>query len=282
MNLVSIYSPFNESVPAFGASVTNAYVDTRTVGADIINNSWGYAPQRPGDVDYAFIDNFATPNFAAASLELYNLAAFGRNVLGTIVVQSAGNSYQLGDDTNLHNFQNSRYIITVAASDYFGQAASYSSPGASILVTAPGGENGGATGIFTTDRAGAAGYSPSDYIFLTGTSFAAPIVSGVVALMLEANPNLGYRDVQEILAYSARHIGADWSNLEFNGANNWNGGGLHYDTGLRRFGFGLVDATAAVRLAETWGPAHTIANLQELVFTRTPNKAIPDNNFVWH
>ena len=279
VDLVSIYSPLNESVPAFGSSATNAYAYARTVGADIVNDSWGFAPQRPGNADYAFVDSFATPNFAAAGRELYNLAAFGRGTLGTIVVQSAGNSYQFGDDTNLHNFQNSRYIITVAASDNFGRAASYSSPGTSILVTAPGGENGGATGIFTTDRVGAAGYSSSDYMFLAGTSFAAPIVSGVVALMLEANPNLGYRDVQEILAYSARHIGADWSNLEFNGADNWNGGGLHYDVGLRRFGFGLVDATAAVRLAETWGPAHTAANLQELAFTRTPNTAIPDNNF---
>ena len=278
VDLVSIYSPFNESVPAFGASVTNAYADARAVGADIINDSWGYAPQRPGDANYAFIDSFATANFAAVGLELYSLAAFGRDALGIIVVQSAGNSYKLGDDTNLHNFQNSRYIITVAASDYFGQAASYSSPGTSILVTAPGGENGGATGILTTDRVGTAGFSTSDYTFLTGTSFAAPIVSGVVALMLEANPNLGYRDVQEILAYSARQIGADLSNLEFNGADNWNGGGLHYDMDLRRFGFGLVDATAAVRLAETWGAAHTIANLQELSFTRTPNTAIPDNN----
>ncbi len=253
--------------------------DARTVGADIVNDSWGFAPQRSGNVNYAFVDSFATPNFAAAGQELHNLAAFGRGTLGTIVVQSAGNSYKFGDDTNLHNFQNSRYIITVAASDYFGQAASYSSPGTSILVTAPGGENGGATGIFTTDRVGAAGYSATDYMFLAGTSFAAPIVSGVVALMLEANPNLGYRDVQEILAYSARHIGANSSNLEFNGADNWNGGGLHYDGTLRKFGFGLVDALAAVRLAETWGAAHTVANLQELSFTRTPNMAIPDNNF---
>lgn len=280
VDLVSIYSPLSGSVLAFGASVANAFANARTAGIDIINDSWGFAPQKPGNANYAFVDNFATPNFAAAGQELYNLAAFGRGALGAIVVQSAGNGYKFGDDTNLHSFQNSRYIITVAASDYFGQAASYSSPGTSILVTAPGGENGGATGIFTTDRVGAAGYSPSDYTFLAGTSFAAPIVSGVVALMLEANPNLGYRDVQEILAYSARHIGDDWTNLEFNGADNWNGGGLHYDGTLRKFGFGLVDAMAAVRLAETWGAApHTVANLQELSFTRTPHTAIPDNNF---
>ena len=82
------------------------------------------------------------------------------------------------------------------------------------------------------------------------------MVAGVTALILQANPKLGYRDVQEILAYSARENDPDakkdnsgkdtWA---FNGAKNWNGGGLHVN---HDYGFGLVDATAAVRLAETW------------------------------
>lgn len=276
--LVSIYSPLSESVSTFGLRVANAYSYARTADADVVNDSWGFGNLFLGGANYAFVDNFGGPNYAAAGRELHDLAALGRGGLGTIVVQSAGNSYGYGDDTNLHNFQNSRYIITVAASDYFGQAAAYSSPGASILVTAPGGERGGASGIVSTDRVGPAGYTSSDYGFLAGTSFSAPIISGVVALMLEANPGLGYRDVQEILAYSAIRIDADWSNWDFNGADNWNGGGLHFDAALRQFGFGLVDATAAVRLAETWGPAHTVSNLQELSFTRAPKAAIPDNH----
>jgi len=39
---------------------------------------------------------------------------------------------------------------------------------------------------------------------MNGTSSAAPIVSGVIALMLEANPNLTYRDIRIILAKTAR------------------------------------------------------------------------------
>lgn len=272
--LVSIYSPLNESISVFGSRVANAYSYALVAGMDVVNDSWGFGNLFFGGADYAFVDDFASPNFAAAGAALRDLAAFGRNGLGTIVVQSAGNSYGYGDDTNLHNFQNSRYIITVAASDYFGEAADYSSPGASILVTAPGGERGGATGIVSTDRVGTAGYSTSDYVFLAGTSFSAPTVAGIVALMLEANPGLGYRDVQEILAYSAVRIGDEWTS---NGAGSWNGGGLHFHAG-QQFGFGLVDAAAAVRLAETWGGAHTVANLQELSFTRTPNAAIPDND----
>jgi hypothetical protein len=97
----------------------------------------------------------------------------------------------------------------------------------------------------------------------SGTSAAAPMVAGVAALMLEANPRLGWRDVQEILAHTARHVGSpigggpvedeafSWS---FNGATTWNGGGLHFSND---YGFGLVDARAAVRLAESWRQQQT-------------------------
>ena len=83
-------------------------------------------------------------------------------------------------------------------------------------------------------------------------------MSGVVALMLEANRNLGYRDVQDILAYSARKVNDPATTWQTNLATNWNGGGLHYS---RDYGFGEVDARAAVRLAETWQGQKTITNL---------------------
>ena len=90
-----------------------------------------------------------------------------------------------------------------------------------------------------------------------GTSAASPTVAGVVALMLQANPNLGWRDVQEILSYSSRHVGSavgaarigyEDNAWTFNGADNWNGGGLHFSND---YGFGLVNTLAAVRLAES-------------------------------
>lgn len=277
-DLVSIYSPLNETPLTFGGAVANAFAYARFASVDVVNNSWGYGNYFQFDPNNAFLDNFDSSVFAAAGRELKTLAASGRDGLGTVVVQSAGNSFDWGDNTNLHSFQNSRYTITVAASDYFGSAARYSSPGASILVTAPGGGTSGASGIVTTDRAGSAGYVTSDYVFVAGTSFSSAIASGTVALMLQANPELGYRDVQEILAYSAVRLpqpGAQW---EFNAASNWNGGGLHFNSGVHRFGFGLIDATAAVRLAETWGSTHTLANLDEVTATSAPHVRIPDAN----
>ncbi len=281
-DLVSIYSSLTASSSLTAAEIPNAFA--YAANFDILNNSWGFAPQGTSFFalwgNWAFLDNFQTPTFSAAGTALANLAATGRHGLGTVVVQSAGNSFDLGDDTNLHNFQNSQYIITVAATDYLGNVTSYSSPGASVLVAAPGG--GGTdplSGIITTDRVGSAGEYLSDYASSEGTSFSAPIVSGVVALMLEANPNLGYRDVQEILAYSARITSASSNDWRYNGASNWNGGGLHYDALNHDLGYGLIDATAAVRLAETWGNSpHTTANRQQLSVTHSPALTIPDNS----
>jgi subtilisin-like proprotein convertase family protein len=178
-----------------------------------------------------------------------------------------------------------------------GWVSFYSTPGASNLVAAP--SNGGASSIWTTDRVGAEGYSDGasqapdnvdpDYTArFGGTSSAAPAVAGVVGLMLEANPDLGWRDVQEILAYTARHagtaIGSGVSGFEFdpwrfNAATTWNGGGLHFSND---YGFGLVDALAAVRLAETWTRQQTSANLTARVGgSWSGDLAIPDDDRAW-
>ena len=76
-----------------------------------------------------------------------------------------------------------------------------------------------------------------------GTSFAAPVVSGVVALMLEANASLSWRDVQGILATTSQKTDpsdASWAT---------NSVGLHHSY---KYGFGLVDAHAAVTAALSW------------------------------
>ncbi|MDB9529149.1 S8 family serine peptidase [Oscillatoria sp. CS-180] len=188
-------------------------------------------------------------------------ASSGRNGLGTILVKSAGNQRSDNRDVNDSSWNANKHTIVVAAVDQDGFVSSYSNPGAAILVAAFGSPTWGE--VVTTDRTGLYGYNTSsDYTFnFYGTSAAAPMVTGVAALMLEVNPNLGWRDVYDILAYSARHVGTEVGNgiryaedypWIFNGATNWNGGGLHFSND---YGFGLVDAKTAVRLAETWKTA---------------------------
>jgi subtilisin-like proprotein convertase family protein len=221
------------------------------VNVDVSNNSWGYGT--------AFSDNFQNASWAPIKNALQLGVTDGRDGLGTVFVFAAGNDRQYvagsgtldGDNTNDHNLTNSRFDIAVAASTQDGHIASFSTPGASILVTAPG------DSILTSSPDNGDGDRTNDFMFVSGTSFAAPIVSGVVAMMLEANPNLGDRDVQEILALSAHQIDPASSSWSVNGAANWNGGGhmVSHD-----FGFGLVDAHAAVRLAETWTGVRDAAN----------------------
>jgi subtilisin-like proprotein convertase family protein len=271
--LVSLYASFSSQWPT---EIVNAF--HYAAGMDVLNNSWGFNYLLETKTNWAFYDNANDPLFAPEFAALRELAATGRHGLGTVVVQSAGNDYNYGDDTNLHNFQNSRYIVTVGAVDASGEASYFSTTGASILVAAPGGAgNSDYESILTTDRSGAAGASSGNYAFVDGTSFAAPIVSGIVALMLEANPHLGYRDVQQILAYTAHQVGTStqWAT---NGAHDWNGGGLQYGDAVQATGFGEVDAAAAVRLAATWeGAPRTSANVVDVVGWKSVSTAIPDN-----
>ncbi|MFM2043332.1 MAG: hypothetical protein RLY86_1908 [Pseudomonadota bacterium] len=267
-DLVSLYDPLAGTASQFATSVNNAFLHAiRNV--DVLNNSWGFGNNFFSTPNSAFIDNFRTSPFNTSGALIARMAAEGRNGLGTVVVQSAGNSDRVGDDANLHNFQNSRFVITVAATDNQGRVASFSTPGSSILVAAPG------VDIVTSDRTGAAGYSAAgDSTTISGTSFSAPIVSGVVALMLEANPRLGYRDVQEILALSARETDLTNAGWRTTGAQGWNGGGQRYNESL---GFGLVDARSAVRLAESWWVQSTAANERVLSASRSQlSLTIPD------
>lgn len=242
------------------AGSSSQYADalSHALPFDVVNCSWGYSTP--------FQDNFRS-YWSSSAYAIENAVANGRGGLGTSIVFAAMNNRAAGDNVNYHNYQNSPYVITVGATDAYGKVASFSNPGAALLVAA------GGNGIVTDDRSGSSGWSSGDYVTASGTSYAAPAVSGVIALMLQANPDLGYRDVQQILAYSAKQtdpLSAGWA---INGAHDWNGGGLHFS---HDYGFGLVDATAAVRLAESWQVQSTYANLATMSVASGASAAIPD------
>lgn len=212
---------------------------------DVVNNSWGSTWPFAGDI----YD------------EVRQLAEEGRGGLGSVVLFANGNGRTEGEDGGLELKHNLPYVINVGAVQNNGVITGYSTAGADLLISAPGGAQTpqSATrpgnGIITTDRTGAQGYNPTsgsagDFTHdFNGTSAATPFVSGVVALMLEANPGLGYRDVQEILAKSARITDASGTNWRSTASGDWNGGGSLFS---RDYGFGMVDTHAAVRLAESY------------------------------
>ena len=214
---------------------------------DVVNNSWGFTG--------AFSDDRANPFFAETFPAITDAATNGRDGLGTVILFAAGNYRAEGDNANYHNLLNDTQTIAVGAIRSDGTYSGFSSKGANILVSAPG------EAILTTDAEGDDGYLPGDVVNISGTSFSTPAVAGVVALMLEANSRLGYRDIQEILANAARQIDADYADWQVNGAGHWNGGGMQFS---HQYGYGLVDAHAAVRLAESWAYQSTAATLDKV------------------
>jgi kexin len=189
----------------------------------------------------------------------------GRGGKGVIFTWAGGNGGS-GDNANYDGYANSRYTIAVGASGASGEKSSYSEEGSCILVNAPSSYASGA--ITTTDRTGSAGYSTGDYATdFGGTSSACPLAAGCIALMLQANPNLTWRDVQTILANTSTKnspTDAGWIT---------NGVGRQFN---HKFGFGRVNATAAVAAASTW--VSLPAEATPLSATETATISIPDNN----
>ena len=240
---------------AYGNGTVNATAFAhRNDITDIKNNSWG--PFDNGNY------HFMTPAEYAA---LETAATTGRGGLGTLFAWAAGNG-GTGDRVEYDPYAASRYTVAVGAISNLDSASSYNELGSSMLVVAH--SSGGSLGITTTDLTGSAGYSSGNYTSnFGGTSSASPLGAGVMALILEANPTLTRRDMHRILAESARKVDPSDPTWTTNAA----GFDISYS-----YGFGAIDAGAAVVLAETW------TNLPQEVSVASPtlavNQAIPDNN----
>ena len=142
----------------------------------------------------------------------------GRNGLGIVFVFAAGNNYPQGGNTNLKKFLQERFVIAVGAVREDGQRARYSAVGASLFVTAPGGDHIYESRYRIAQAGGGCKASGM------GTSIACPVVTGVIALMLEANPQLSWRDVQHIIAKTSTPITptpTDDTSEVINGAGFW-------------------------------------------------------------
>ena len=209
---------------------------------------------------------------------LSNALNQGRSGRGVVMVRSAGNDRTSGANANDDGYVSDPRVVAVVAVRIDGRVASYSEPGACVLVGAPSGDTG-LNGLLTTDLLGTRGanqlnFSPpyqdmNGYVFdslgFTHTSAAAPQIAGVVALILSANSNLTYRDVQQILILSSRHFDFADPDLTANGA-----GFLvsHND------GFGVPDAGVAVNLARSWISRPGLTNV---TLTATNVGAIADD-----
>ncbi|MFN7658944.1 MAG: S8 family serine peptidase, partial [Dolichospermum sp.] len=267
-------------------------------GASVISCSWGAsAVYFPLSIRQRAAISHATTN--------------GRNGKGCVIVFAAGNANRpingtineqnwprniVKANTNwLSGFAVHPDVITVSASTSLNKKAAYSNWGDNISVCAPSNnappgmwfqETGFVytqpafvsslfgLGILTADQLGAAGYDAGNFTNnFGGTSSATPIVAGVAALVLSANPDLTAQEVKQILQDTADKIIDNSSDPQL----NINGGTYDSNGHSQWFGYGKVNAAKAVRLAKQMGVLSEITNEQTQV-KNTQVLNIPDND----
>lgn len=182
--------------------------------ADIINNSW-------------------TASYFSDLLDnaIENALTNGRNGLGTIVIFIAGNSKkpQNPNTFGIYYPANSNNGITVVgAVKNDGSRGFFSCYGSKLDVVAPG------VDVIST-------YTNNTLRTDSGTSFAAPHVAGICALILSVNPCLSVKQVNDIIERTSKKVGNySYTNTTDRPNGTWN----------NEMGYGLVNAYEAVKLAQ--------------------------------
>ena len=183
---IMIVKGLDDSGTGLESTLANAIMYAANNGADVINASWG---------------GYGTSATVADAVRYaYNL--------GAVVVAAAGNS---ADDARNYYPANLEEAITVAAATQDNATAYFSNFGSKGDVAAPG------TDILSLRAAGTSLGNPvdNDYTRASGTSMAAPHVSGVAALVLSRHPEYSNEDVRQAIRTSATDFGAPGYDFNF-------------------------------------------------------------------
>ncbi|NXN24698.1 PCSK4 convertase, partial [Nycticryphes semicollaris] len=172
-----------------------------------------------------------------ATEAFYTGVTKGRGGLGSIFIWASGNGGINYDNCNCDGYANSIYTLSVGSVLGNGQSPQYSESCSSILTTTYSSRTTSEMQIVTTDLH----HRCTDKH--TGTSASAPLAAGMIALALEANPTLTWRDLQHLVVRSSKpaHLQAeDWA---------VNGVGRKVS---HHYGYGLLDAGLLVEMAKAW------------------------------
>ncbi|KAL8173505.1 UNVERIFIED_CONTAM: Proprotein convertase subtilisin/kexin type 7, partial [Gekko kuhli] len=187
----------------------------------------------------------------------------GRRGFGSIFVVASGNGGQHNDNCNYDGYANSIYTVTIGAVDEMGYMPFYAEECASMLAVTFSGGDKLMRSIATTDwdlQRGTTGCTEGH----TGTSAAAPLAAGMIALMLQVRPCLTWRDVQHIIVFTATKYEDHRAQWDTNQA------GLSHS---HQHGFGLLSAWRLVNAAKVWESVPYLASYVSPVLKE--NKAVP-------
>ncbi|XP_076443208.1 furin-like protease kpc-1 isoform X2 [Babylonia areolata] len=194
---------------------------------DIYSASWG-----PDD-DGRVVDGPGP----LAKKAFENGIKYGRDGKGSIFVWASGNGGSAQDSCNCDGYANSIYTLSISSTSEHGTKPWYLEECASTLATTYSSGAYNEKQIVTVDLHKRCTQSH------TGTSASAPLAAGIVALILEANPELTWRDVQYITLMTSRP--------EPMVDGQWVTNALGRKVSLR-YGYGLMDASRMVELALKW------------------------------
>ncbi|XP_016844520.1 neuroendocrine convertase 1 isoform X1 [Nasonia vitripennis] len=213
--------------------IVNDRIEAEALGyrvdlVDIYTASWG-----PPD-DGKSLD---TPG-RLASEALERGIREGRDGRGSIYVWASGNGGSKNDDCGCDGYVGSIYTIAIGSASQTGNFPWYGEMCPANLATTYSGGAFQDQMIATTDLKNSCTTSH------TGTSASAPLAAGILALALQVNKNLTWRDVQHLVIYTSKH-----DPLKNNPGWFRNAAGLWFNP---RFGFGLMDAHSLVLASSNW------------------------------
>jgi proprotein convertase subtilisin/kexin type 1 len=211
---------------------------------DIFSSSWG-----PND-DGRTVEG---PGTLATEAFVKGITK-GRNGKGIIYVWASGNGGRHGDNCDCDGYTGSIYTISISAVSEHQLSPWYAEKCASTMATTY------SSGAYSDHKIITADLHNSCTDGHTGTSASAPLAAGIFALVLEANPNLTWRDMQHLVAWTSQY-----TPLAQNPGWKTNAAGFKVNS---RFGFGLLDATALVKEAKDWKtvPAKRICEVYPVDF----------------
>jgi serine protease len=195
------------------------------------------------------------------------------NAAGAIIVVAAGN---YASNLNFSTYQpaNCNGVITVAATDRQGGRAYYSNYGATVEISAPGGENVPVQqdGVLSTSNTGLTAPAADGYRYQQGTSMAAPHVAGVVSLMVSISPTLTFTEALEAMQSTASGFPTGSSCT----ATTCGAGIVNAAAALAAVGVPPATPTATVTPTET--PTATSTATPTATTTNTPTATVTPTN----